>query len=446
MGEWEMIQLGSLAAPKNGAIAIGPFGSAMKAELYTATGVPVIRGTNISNTRAWKGDWVFISESFADGMPRCVVKTGELVFPHRGSVGEVAIIPSEEHKRYFLSSSLMKIKIDERKADPFFVYYYFRSTAGRAEILKFASQVGTPGIGQPLSSLKMFSVPLPPLPEQKAISSILGALDDKIELNRQMNETLESMARLFFKDWFVDFGPTRAKAEGLQPYLEPELWSLFPDALDDDDKPVGWRVTEIGDIALVVDCLHSKKPQRQDNGKPLLQLWNIRDDGLIDMNDSFLISEADYANWISRIEAQAGDCVITNVGRVGAVSQIPVGLTAALGRNMTGLRCKSDFPYPTFLIECLLSNAMREEILRRTDAGTILNALNVRSIPKLNFYLSTHDVANAFEETVRPLRLKMEINQKENDQLAQTRDLLLPKLMSGQIRLQEAEKIVEKVL
>ena len=70
--------------------------------------------------------------------------------------------------------------------------------------------------------------------------SILGALQEKIELNRQMNETLEAMARLFFKDWFVDFGPTRAKAEGRPPYLAPELWSLFPNALDDDDKPMGW--------------------------------------------------------------------------------------------------------------------------------------------------------------------------------------------------------------
>src|SRR6516164_2639784 len=152
MGEWPDVTLGSLAAPYDGAIAIGPFGSAMKAETYTPFGVPVIRGMNISNDRAWKGDWVFISEEFADAMSRCVVRSGTLVFPHRGSIGEVAIVPKDGHPRYFLSTSLMKIEVDDKKANPLFVYFFFRSYAGRSEILKYASQVGTPGIGQPLSS------------------------------------------------------------------------------------------------------------------------------------------------------------------------------------------------------------------------------------------------------------------------------------------------------
>ena len=84
-------------------------------------------------------------------MPRCVVTSGTLVFPHRGSIGEVAIVPKDDHPRYFLSTSLMKIELDESKANPLFVYFFFRFQAGRNEILKYASQVGTPGIGQPLS-------------------------------------------------------------------------------------------------------------------------------------------------------------------------------------------------------------------------------------------------------------------------------------------------------
>ena len=84
-------------------------------------------------------------------------------------------------------------------------------------------------------------IPLPPIAEQDAIASILGALDDKIDLNRRMNETLEAMARAIFKDWFVDFGPTRAKMEGRAPYLAPEIWALFPDRLDDEGKPEGWE-------------------------------------------------------------------------------------------------------------------------------------------------------------------------------------------------------------
>jgi len=91
-------------------------------------------------------------------------------------------------------------------------------------------------------------ITLPPLSFQEAIADVIGALDDKIELNRQTNETLEALARAIFKDWFVDFGPTRAKAEGRPPYLAPELWDLFPDALDDEDKPMGWKKRKLDDL------------------------------------------------------------------------------------------------------------------------------------------------------------------------------------------------------
>ena len=141
---------------------------------------------------------------------------------------------------------------------------------------------------------------------------------------------------------------------------------------------------------------------------PLLQLWNIRDDGLTDMSDTYFIDEADYERWTSRIEARQGDCVVTNVGRVGAVSQIPPRLKAALGRNMTGVRCVTGFGYPTFLIEVLLSDAMRGEIDLKTDSGTILNALNVRSIPKLRLVRAPESVLSAFERIARPMRAKME--------------------------------------
>jgi len=153
--DFPQVTLGSLAADHEGAIAIGPFGSAMKAEVYVPDGVPVIRGTNITSTRALGGDWVFVSDRFADRMPRCIVRSGDIIFPHRGAVGEVAIVP-DDGRRYFLSTSAMKITIDRREANPEFVYYYFQSSEGYNEIMRFASQVGTPGIGQPLTSLRQF--------------------------------------------------------------------------------------------------------------------------------------------------------------------------------------------------------------------------------------------------------------------------------------------------
>ena len=158
--KWPVVKLGEVSSDEPGSVAVGPFGSRMKSDVYTPSGVPVIRGTNISRDRAWRNDWVYVSDEFAGGLPNCNVREGDLVFPHRGSIGEVAIVP-DDIPRYILSSSLMKFRPDPEKVSPLFLFYYFRSDTGRAEIMRFSSQVGTPGIGQPLTSLRQFRVPLP---------------------------------------------------------------------------------------------------------------------------------------------------------------------------------------------------------------------------------------------------------------------------------------------
>lgn len=213
-GEWQTLTVEEIKAPGDRTIAIGPFGSRMKADTYVAAGVPVIRGTNISDTRALVGDFVFVSDQTADELRACNVFPDDLVFPHRGAIGQVAIVPNGSASRYMLSTSLMKLTCDAQRVDPLFMFYFFRSPLGRHALLEHSSTVGTPGIGQPLTSLRSIRVPVPPLPEQRAIAHILGTLDDKIELNRRMSETLEAMARALFKSWFVDFDPVRAKMDG----------------------------------------------------------------------------------------------------------------------------------------------------------------------------------------------------------------------------------------
>lgn len=292
--------------------------------------------------------------------------------------------------------------------------------------------------------LREAPITLPPIAEQRGIAQILGALDDKIALNRWMSETLDGVARASFKSWFVDFDPVRAKAAGRDTGLPKSLADLFPSGLigsELGDIPDGWDVASIGDACEVIDCLHTRKPMRQESGPFLLQLWNVRDDGLLDMADPYCIAQDDYDQWVSRMEASPGDCVITNVGRVGVGAQVPAGLKAALGRNMTGLRCRTEFSYPTVLILCLLSDPMRNEIGLRTDSGTILDSLNVRSIPKLRFVRPDDRVLNVFEGHLRPLRRKMEQILAECRTLAALRDGLLPKLISGEVRVPRHRKL-----
>ena len=162
---------------------------------------------------------------------------GDILIGLTGYVGEVAKV--REPDAVVLNQRVGKFFPNDG-CDQDFLYFLVSNQEFRQRV-EVASHGSAQANVSP-SAIEALEVLVPPLPVQRAIAATLAALDDKIELNRLMNETLEAMARAIFKDWFVDFGPTRAKMEGHEPYLAPELWDLFPDRVDDEDKPVGWSV------------------------------------------------------------------------------------------------------------------------------------------------------------------------------------------------------------
>ena len=188
-------------------------------------------------------------------------------------------------------------------------------------------------------------------------------------------------------------------------------------------------------IADVIDCLHSKKPEQVDDSEyQLIQLDNIRDDGFLDLAAcKYMISKCDYDNWTRKCEIVEGDCVITNVGRIGAVSQAPFGTHAAMGRNMTCIRLKADCNLRYYFITVLLSQHMRMQVRSNTDEGTIMGALNVKNIPKLLFPIFGDQTMRELEETLLPIRKQIEYLNLMNQNLSAMRDALLPKLISGEI-------------
>ena len=193
-------------------------------------------------------------------------------------------------------------------------------------------------------------------------------------------------------------------------------------------------LTPLGDFAEIIDCLHSKKPEQVfDTTFQLIQLNNITDSGFLDLSLKYYISQSDYQNWTRKCEIVEGDCVITNVGRIGAVSQAPYGTHAAMGRNMTCIRLKENKSLNSYLITALLSNHIRQEIIKNTDEGTIMGALNVKNIPLLLFPIYEPDVMAQLESILSPIRKSIEQNYLSNQTLAQIRDTLLPKLISGEL-------------
>jgi type I restriction enzyme, S subunit len=371
-----------------------------------------------------------------DSPAKLLVHPGELylslkdVTQSADLLGAVARLPVD-HAPGRLTQDTVKLEPKGRDVPLDYLYWLLRTPQYRSYCRAHAT--GTTNLGLARDDFLAFPAPEPSPAQCKSVET-LAAIEDEIELNRRMSQTLESMARALFKSWFVDFDPVRAKSEGRDPGLPSQVADLFPDSFDESEIgeiPNGWRVATMGSIADVVDCSHAKKPERGASGRPLLQLDNIRQDGVLDMSDLYLIGECDYQAWTVRIEASPGDCVITNVGRVGAVAQVPSDVRAALGRNMTAVRCRSDKPWPTFLVEALRSDSMRDEIVQKTDAGTILDALNVRSIPRLRVVEASGPVLSRFEAVARPLRAKMETIEHESRGLQGLRDAMLPSLLAG---------------
>ena len=444
--------------------AIGPFGSRMKSDLYTDSGVPVIRGTNLTGGKVLSGDWVYVSDKTADDLSNCCVYPGDLVFPHRGAIGEVGIVP-DQFPRYVMSSSMMTLSCDRSKARPDYVYYFFKSAAGRHELLKNASQVGTPGIGQPLSTLRAIEVPLPPPSSQFVIAKTLGDLDSKIDLNRRINQTLEAMAQAIFKSWFVDFAPVKAKiyamAEGRDPLraamsaicgksdpeldgLSPEQYDLlaataamFPDEMKESELgsiPKEWTLQSAETLAEVGigKTPPRKEPQWFTEGEGDWRWVSIRDMGASGVfqqrSSEFLTADA-----VSRFNVRVvPDRTVLlsfklTIGRV-AISDGPMVTNEAIAhfKLPSNATISSEYLY-------LYLKVFDYSTLGSTSS--IADAVNSKTIRELPIVVASGDVIDRFTKSVAPLFEEMRNRQNEIASLGATRDALLPKLLSGEIEV-----------
>ena len=192
------------------------------------------------------------SSGVTDFHAEAKVKGPGVVTGRYGTLGEVFFIQED----FWPLNTTLYVR-DFKGNDPRFISYFLRSL----DFSAYSDKAAVPGLNR--NHLHEATVRYPTdIGQQRAIAHVLGTLDDKIELNRRMNQTLEEMARTLFQDWFVDFGPTRAKMEGLEPYLFPELWGLFPDKLVDSELgeiPDGWKVGALSDYASLNQESWSKK-------------------------------------------------------------------------------------------------------------------------------------------------------------------------------------------
>jgi len=427
MSEWGEFVVQDVAAPIRNALVGGPFGSNLVSTNYVSHGVPVIRGQNMGFRKWVAGGFVFVSEEKARELAANIAKPGDLIFTQRGTLGQIAIVPDGIFDRYIVSQSQMKLTVDPEKADVHFLYYYFSSHEQQAYIRQNSIQTGVPHTN--LSILRNTPLYLPPLSEQREIAHILSALDDKIDLNRRMNATLEATARALFQSWFADFDPVRAKAEGRQPEgMDAATAALFPDAFEDSALgwiPSGWRVGKLGEVA--------ENPRRGVNPQDVpvgtlyiglehmpqkslaLSEWGTADD--VESNKSLFYRGEFLFGKLRPYFHKVGIAPIDGICSTDILVLMPI----------------SD-SWAGFVLFHISSDALVAHTIT-LSSGTKMPRTSWHDIAGYSVVLPPENIAAVFSELVSPMIQEISANVHESRTLAETRDALLPKLISGQLRV-----------
>ena len=352
-----------------------------------------------------------------------LVQPGDLLFARRSLVAEGAgkcCLIKEVGDETCFESSIIKATPRQDVADSEYIFYLFTSQIGRHLLGTILRQTAVSGItGTDLVELE---IPLPALPEQKAIAHILGTIDDKIELNRKTSETLEGIAKALFKSWFVDFDPVRAKAEGRSTGLPDEISELFPDSLEESELgeiPSGWFVQRLEDL---LELSYGKALKESDRIPGLFPVFGSN--GEVGFHNEALV--------------KGPGIIVGRKGNPGIVKWsekdfFPIDTTFYVKPKMKDLRL-------SFLFH-VLSNQRLPEL----SADSAVPGLN-RNIAYMNQQvLPPVDLIFFFDQMVSTIFDRMNCLRSEEEILSPLRNALLPRLISGELRVPDAEKMLEEV-
>jgi len=281
--------------------------------------------------------------------------------------------------------------------------------------------------------LSTIPLPIPPLPVQRHIAHILGTLDDKIELNRWMNRTLEAIARAIFKSWFVDFDPVHAKAEGLEPVgMDHETAALFPDSFQDSPLgkiPNGWEASTLGEICEKPQYGYTQSAAEEQVGPHFLRIKDINKQPWIEWASVPYceITEADYEKY----RLHAGDIVVARIADPGHAALIQANVDAVFASYLIRFRLL-DQSYSRY-VQYWLKSPGYWALVRARRSGSTRGNLNAKVLGGFPILVPPAALAEKFQAAIQPLARGIEVLLSQSGQLSTTRDALLPKLLSGEL-------------
>lgn len=420
---------------------IGDGYRAKNSELDSA-GIPFARAGDINDGFHFtSGDCLPEEDAWKAGNK--LSEAGDVVFTSKGTVGRFGFV-TEGIQRFVYSPQLCFWRsLDCEAIYPRFLFYWiqgkefyrqYKSVSQKTDMAEYVS----------LSDQRSMEITLPELSSQKAIAHILGTLDDKIELNRKTNETLEAMAKALFKSWFVDFDPVRAKAEGRPTGFPAEISDLFPDSFEDSELgeiPSGWKCSPLADRAIYLSRGISPA-YCEEGGVLVLNQKCVRDSSI--SFEKARRHDTTRKQIIGR-ELRRFDALVnsTGVGTLGRVAMLPICQEeVVVDSHITVVRGRND-QESFFISSTLLNRQIEIEALGEGSTGqTELSRFVLGSLPII---FPSSKLISAYFDYTYTIKDKIEKNDQANLALASTRDALLPKLISGEIRIPDAEKMLEEV-
>ena len=394
-------------------IAAGPFGSNLKVECFVASGFPIIDGANLRGFKVTDNITKFVTEEKARSLYRSIAKRNDVIVTISGNVGQISYIPlNSKYEEYLVSQRQFRVTFDTEKVFVPYLIYFFHTIEGQYKILSFANQTGVPALAQPLKNFKNIDVQLPSLSIQKRIAEVLSSLDDKIECNRRINDNLQQQAKALYKSWFVDFDPFK---DG--QFEDSELGLI----------PHGWSVKQLGEITTQVN---ERVKERVD----VKVLSPITTGELVLSEEYFtkqVFSESISKYIVVKPTEFAYNPARVNIGSLGMNEYEFVGCVSPV---YVVFRCEDGYQY--FFDLFRRTETFKEEVRTRAIGG-VRQSLAYKDFSLIKVVYPPIDVIHSFNQVYSRILAKTKHNDVETARLASLRDTLLPKLMSGELKMSE---------
>lgn len=377
-----------------------------------------------------------------------LLEVGDLLFARQSLVlsgaGQCSIFLGNSSPTVF-ESHLIRCRLDARRSNSLFYFYFFRSPEGRRAIEAIVEQgAGASGIRG--SDLVNVQVPNPSKQIQDEIAKILGVIDDRITLLRETNTTLEAIAQALFKSWFVDFDPVRAKAEGRQlEGIDATTAALFPDSFEESELglvPKGWEAGVLSDLASFQNGYAFRSQDWVDTGHPVVKIGDVKP-GLINFSGCSRVAPTTVVG-LERFKLSRGDLLVGMTGYVGETGLVPrvepdAYINQRVGRLVTraGL---SDIG----MVYCAVRDPAYKAYAESQSHGSAQANVSGAALLAYPVVIPSPEVLSRFNHIVEPLLESILSNHEQAQTLTQLRDTLLPRLISGQLRLPEAMAEITK--